>query len=569
MQRGRSSRHVAGTHTRPAIRAASLRAVHWAAVSPITLLSPRIPRDRLSDRPHADPELAVRAGLRRCRVRPVGGDASRGRTGARRRTPTCGRAVPTRPGSSATSPGTSPSAGSPTSTSATRRSCSAASTWRTGRAGTSGGSPSRTRSTRPLVVDWRAPVVGALLPGDRGGADGGRAAPAPDLAQGPRARRPRRRGVRPGGDRRGRAADRGRRRAARRARTQPHRPHGRHRRHDPGRAGRSDPRRARRRRSSSPAGRARARPRSRSTAPRTSSTRSAAGWARRACCSSGPSPVFLRYIEHVLPSLGEQDVQLSTIAGPPAERARRAAPTPTRTAALKGDARMARVIERAVADRERPLRHDFTIVLDGLQLRVRRARDRHASSKACNAGAARTTSSGRSSRSGSSTSSSARYKTAAIRSYQRRADDARDANVTSMFDRDTTLDASVAGALVRGEALARRLGAGDARPLARPARGEGGPRPHVAGAVGRRARSTTSSASPRWCARPPHGLLDRRRAGRAAPAARARRRERRVDRRRRRADRRGRRAARAGRGRPPRAAAHARAATRSSTRRPA
>ena len=29
----------------------------------------------------------------------------------------------------------------------------------------------------------------------------------------------------------------------------------------------------------------------------------------------GPSPVFLRYIEHVLPSLGEQDVQLSTIPG--------------------------------------------------------------------------------------------------------------------------------------------------------------------------------------------------------------------------------------------------------------
>ncbi len=29
----------------------------------------------------------------------------------------------------------------------------------------------------------------------------------------------------------------------------------------------------------------------------------------------GPSAVFLRYIEHVLPSLGEQDVQLSTITG--------------------------------------------------------------------------------------------------------------------------------------------------------------------------------------------------------------------------------------------------------------
>src|SRR4029077_235892 len=29
----------------------------------------------------------------------------------------------------------------------------------------------------------------------------------------------------------------------------------------------------------------------------------------------GPSPVFMRYIEQVLPSLGEQDVQLSTISG--------------------------------------------------------------------------------------------------------------------------------------------------------------------------------------------------------------------------------------------------------------
>ena len=37
----------------------------------------------------------------------------------------------------------------------------------------------------------------------------------------------------------------------------------------------------------------------------------------------GPSSVFLRYIEHVLPSLGEQDVQLSTIPGPEAPLARR------------------------------------------------------------------------------------------------------------------------------------------------------------------------------------------------------------------------------------------------------
>ena len=46
----------------------------------------------------------------------------------------------------------------------------------------------------------------------------------------------------------------------------------------------------------------------------------------------GPSPVFLRYIEHVLPSLGEQDVQLSTIAGLRPEPARSAAPTRPRPA---------------------------------------------------------------------------------------------------------------------------------------------------------------------------------------------------------------------------------------------
>src|SRR5262249_2308647 len=85
----------------------------------------------------------------------------------------------------------------------------------------------------------------------------------------------------------------------------------------------------------------------------------------------GPSPVFLRYIEHVLPSLGEQDVQLSTISGlRPSLKIRSF--DPVGVAALKGDARMARVIERAVADRERPIREDFTLLIDGLQLRVRR-----------------------------------------------------------------------------------------------------------------------------------------------------------------------------------------------------
>src|SRR5207253_717113 len=46
----------------------------------------------------------------------------------------------------------------------------------------------------------------------------------------------------------------------------------------------------------------------------------------------------------------------------------------------------------------------------------------------------------------------ARYKAAAVRSYQRRDADSAPDNVTSLFDRDSTLDVGVAGALVRGEA---------------------------------------------------------------------------------------------------------------------
>ena len=81
----------------------------------------------------------------------------------------------------------------------------------------------------------------------------------------------------------------GRGRAARRARAQPHRPHGRHRRHHPGRAGRERSAPTFPASWSSPAGPAPARPRSRCTAPPTSSTRTASASRRRACCSSGPS----------------------------------------------------------------------------------------------------------------------------------------------------------------------------------------------------------------------------------------------------------------------------------------
>src|SRR5439155_1286269 len=78
------------------------------------------------------------------------------------------------------------------------------------------------------------------------------------------------------------------------------------------------------------------------------------------------------YIEHVLPSLGEQDVQLSTISGLK-PRLRVVETDQRRVAELKGDARMARVIQHAVADRERPLAHDLVILIDGLRVRLSRS----------------------------------------------------------------------------------------------------------------------------------------------------------------------------------------------------
>lgn len=85
----------------------------------------------------------------------------------------------------------------------------------------------------------------------------------------------------------------------------------------------------------------------------------------------GPGPVFLRYIEQVLPSLGEQDVQLTTLAGLKPGLNTTASDAPA-VAALKGDARMAEVIARAVADRGRPLRDDLTFSIDGLRIRLTR-----------------------------------------------------------------------------------------------------------------------------------------------------------------------------------------------------
>lgn len=68
----------------------------------------------------------------------------------------------------------------------------------------------------------------------------------------------------------------------------------------------------------------------------------------------GPNKVFLRYIERVLPSLGEHTVVFSTPASL-LHAATVSAVDPPAIAALKGDSRMAGFIARAVLQRERPL----------------------------------------------------------------------------------------------------------------------------------------------------------------------------------------------------------------------
>lgn len=68
----------------------------------------------------------------------------------------------------------------------------------------------------------------------------------------------------------------------------------------------------------------------------------------------GPSPVFLRYVEEVLPSLGEGEARLTTAARLKGYLDVSATDSPD-VARLKGDARMATVVANALGDRQRPL----------------------------------------------------------------------------------------------------------------------------------------------------------------------------------------------------------------------
>ncbi|HVF32290.1 MAG TPA: AAA family ATPase [Acidimicrobiales bacterium] len=84
----------------------------------------------------------------------------------------------------------------------------------------------------------------------------------------------------------------------------------------------------------------------------------------------GPNPLFLRYIEHVLPSLGETGVTLSTVAGLYAGNIRPRSADRALAARVKGDVRMAKVLAKAVADRQRPLRSTVEIPYGSYKLRL-------------------------------------------------------------------------------------------------------------------------------------------------------------------------------------------------------
>jgi len=88
----------------------------------------------------------------------------------------------------------------------------------------------------------------------------------------------------------------------------------------------------------------------------------------------GPNRVFLRYIERVLPSLGEAGVQQAVLADliPGVQFRRPDEPGDGRdTTKVKGEDRMSDLIDNAIADRKRPLRADLEMPFGAGFVRLR------------------------------------------------------------------------------------------------------------------------------------------------------------------------------------------------------
>jgi DNA helicase IV len=94
--------------------------------------------------------------------------------------------------------------------------------------------------------------------------------------------------------------------------------------------------------------------------------------AKRGVLVVGPNPTFLRYIEHVLPSLGETSVLLCTVAQlHPGLDARGV--EPEEAAAVKGRLEMAKVVAAAVRDRQCLPVEPIELTIDGQAIRLDRA----------------------------------------------------------------------------------------------------------------------------------------------------------------------------------------------------
>jgi DNA helicase IV len=92
---------------------------------------------------------------------------------------------------------------------------------------------------------------------------------------------------------------------------------------------------------------------------------------RRGILVIGPNAVFLRYISQVLPSLGETDVVLTSIAE--LFPGVKAAPDDNPEAAIvKGDVRMVKVVRQAVRDQQKLPARDLEISVDGVTITVPR-----------------------------------------------------------------------------------------------------------------------------------------------------------------------------------------------------
>ncbi|MDE0573345.1 AAA family ATPase [Demequina sp. B12] len=102
---------------------------------------------------------------------------------------------------------------------------------------------------------------------------------------------------------------------------------------------------------------------------------------RRGVLLIGPSSQFLRYIDHVLPSLGETGAVSTTLAGL-VPGVRISATESAEVARIKGRTQMARVIMNAVRERQRLPRRDQEISIDGRTVVIRRADIKDAQARA-------------------------------------------------------------------------------------------------------------------------------------------------------------------------------------------